>query len=291
LITMIALTVVLAALVGISLGLLGGGGSILMVPLLTYVAGMDAKQAIATSLLVVGVTSTVSTISHARAGRVQWRSGLLFGAAGMAGAYAGGRLGHLLPGSLLLIGFAVMMIASAVAMLRRRTPITPAPAPHRTPIGKALAIGVAVGLLTGIIGAGGGFVVVPTLALLAGLPMPVAVGTSLLVIAMNAMAGLAGQVTTLGVDWKLAAMVTAAAVVGSLVGARLTARVDADVLRAAFGWFVLAMASVILAEQVHPFVGIAVAGLTVAAGGYRYACSRFTWCPFNRLSSRMAAAT
>lgn len=289
---MIALTVVLAALVGISLGLLGGGGSILMVPLLTYVAGMDAKQAIATSLLVVGVTSTVSTVSHARAGRVQWRSGLLFGAAGMAGAYVGGRLGHLLPGSLLLIAFAVMMIASAVAMLRRRrTPVTPAPAPHRTPIGKALTLGAAVGLLTGIIGAGGGFIVVPTLALLAGLTMPVAVGTSLLVIAMNALAGLAGQVTTLSVDWKMAAMVTAAAVVGSLAGARLTARVDADVLRAAFGWFVLVMASVILAEQVHPVVGIAVAGLTVAAGGYRYACSRFTWCPLNRLWSRVAAAT
>ncbi|MEE6164240.1 MULTISPECIES: sulfite exporter TauE/SafE family protein [unclassified Mycolicibacterium] len=289
---MIALTVALAALVGISLGLLGGGGSILMVPLLTYVAGMDAKQAIATSLLVVGVTSTVSTISHARAGRVQWRSGLLFGVAGMAGAYAGGRLGHLLPGSLLLIGFAVMMIASAVAMLRRRrTPVTPAPAPRRTPIGKALTLGVTVGLLTGIIGAGGGFVVVPTLALLAGLAMPVAVGTSLLVIAMNALAGLAGQVTTLSVDWKIAAMVTVAAVVGSLVGARLTARVDADVLRAGFGWFVLVMASVILAEQVHPVVGIAVAGLTAAAGGYRYACNRFTWCPLNRLSSRVAAAT
>jgi uncharacterized protein len=246
------------------------------VPLLTYVAGMDAKQAIATSLLVVGVTSMVSTITHARAGRVQWRSGLLFGAAGMAGAYVGGLVGHLLPGSVLLIGFAVMMIASAFAMLRRRTSTTPVQAPHRTPIGKALALGTAVGLLTGIIGAGGGFVVVPTLALLAGLAMPVAVGTSLLVIAMNALAGLAGQATTLSVDWKMAAMVTAAAVLGSLVGARLTAHVDADVLRAAFGWFVLAMASVILAEEVHPAAGIVVAGLTVAAGSYRYGRSRFT---------------
>lgn len=288
---MIALTVVLAALVGISLGLLGGGGSILMVPLLTYIAGMDAKQAIATSLLVVGVTSVVSTVTHARAGRVQWRSGLLFGAAGMAGAYLGGLVGHLLPGSVLLIGFAAMMVASAIAMLRGRTPITPAPAPHRTPIGKALALGAAVGLLTGIIGAGGGFLVVPTLALLAGLAMPVAVGTSLLVIAMNALAGLAGQITTLSVDWKMAAMITAAAVVGSLVGARLTAHVDADVLRAAFGWFVLAMASVILAEELHPAVGIGVAGLTVAAAGYRYGCSRFTWCPLNRLFGPVATTT
>jgi uncharacterized protein len=275
-IAVIALTVALAAVVGISLGLLGGGGSILMVPLLTYVAGMDPKQAIATSLFVVGITSAVGTVTHARGGHVQWGSGLLFGAAGMAGAYAGGLVGHLLPGSVLLIGFAAMMIASAVAMLRGRTPATPTPAPHRTPTGKALALGAAVGLLTGVIGAGGGFVVVPTLALLAGLAMPVAVGTSLLVIAMNALAGLAGQATTLSIDWKMAAMVTAAAVLGSLVGARLTARVDANVLRAAFGWFVLAMASVILAEEIHPAVGIVTAALTVAAAGYRYGRTRFT---------------
>ena len=100
---MIALTVVLAVLVGISLGLLGGGGSILTVPLLAYVAGMEAKQAIATSLLVVGATSAVAAISHARAGRVQWRTGLIFGVAGMAGAYGGGLLARFIPGSLLLM--------------------------------------------------------------------------------------------------------------------------------------------------------------------------------------------
>ncbi len=117
---MIALTVGLAVLVGVSLGLLGGGGSILTVPLLAYVAGMDAKQAIATSLLVVGTTSAVGVISHAKAGRVQWRTGLIFGAAGMAGAYTGGLLGHFIPGSVLLLGFGAMMIATAVAMLRGR---------------------------------------------------------------------------------------------------------------------------------------------------------------------------
>ena len=95
---MIALTVALAVLVGVTLGLLGGGGSILTVPLLAYVAGMDAKQAIATSLLVVGVTSAVGAISHARAGRVQWRTGILFGLAGMVGAYAGGLLSRFIPG-------------------------------------------------------------------------------------------------------------------------------------------------------------------------------------------------
>ncbi|HKH53492.1 MAG TPA: TSUP family transporter, partial [Mycobacterium sp.] len=112
---MIALTIALAVLVGVTLGLLGGGGSILTVPLLAYVAGMDAKQAIATSLLVVGVTSAVGAASHARAGRVQWRTGLVFGAAGMAGAYGGGLFAQFIPGTVLLIGFAAIMIATAIA--------------------------------------------------------------------------------------------------------------------------------------------------------------------------------
>ena len=118
---MTVIVVLLAVFVGISLGLLGGGGSILTLPLLVYVAGMETKEAIATSLLVVGVTSAVAAISHARAGRVQWRTGLLFGAAGMVGAYAGGRLAEFVPGGFLLGGFALMMIATAVAMLRGHT--------------------------------------------------------------------------------------------------------------------------------------------------------------------------
>ena len=115
-----ALSIALAVLVGISLGLLGGGGSILTVPLLAYVAGMDPKPAIATSLLVVGVTSAVGAVSHARAGRVRWRIAVLFGLAAMAGAYCGGRLARSIPGTALLIGFAVIMIAAGVAMLRGR---------------------------------------------------------------------------------------------------------------------------------------------------------------------------
>ena len=162
---------------GISLGLLGGGGSILTVPLLAYVAGMDAKQAIATSLLVVRHTSAVGAISHARAGRVQWRTGLVFGAAGMAGAYAGGLLARFIPGTVLLIGFAVIMIATAVAMLRGRKDDQRRRIPRSLPAFKIVLEGLAVGLVTGLVGAGGGFLVVPALALLGGLPMPVAVGT------------------------------------------------------------------------------------------------------------------
>ena len=164
---MIALAVVLAVFVGVSLGLLGGGGSILAVPLLVYVAGMDAKEAIATSLLVVGTTSAVALIPHARAGRVRWRTGLLFGAAGMVGAYAGGRVAEFIPGTVLLVAFSLMMLATAVAMIRgRRAPAKPAHT--ELPVGRVLLDGVVVGLVTGLVGAGGGFLIVPALVLLGG---------------------------------------------------------------------------------------------------------------------------
>ncbi len=292
---MIVLTIGLAVFVGIALGLLGGGGSILTVPLLAYVAGMDAKQAIATSLLVVGVTSAIGAISHARAGRVQWRTGLIFGAAGMAGAYGGGLLARFIPGSVLLIGFAIMMIATAIAMLRGRKNIEVTDQAHRMPVPKIVGEGLIVGLVTGLVGAGGGFLVVPALALLGGLPMPVAVGTSLIVIAMKSFAGLGGYLSSVQIDWAVAGAVTAAAVVGALLGARLTAKVDPDALRKSFGWFVLAMSSVILAQEIHPGVGIAAAALTAVAAAMTFACTRFAHCPLRRLiaapGSRPAAAS
>ena len=265
---MTAAVVLLAVLVGLSLGLLGGGGSILTVPLLVYVAGLETREAIATSLLVVGVTSSVAAISHARSGRVQWRTGLWFGAAGMVGAYAGGRLGEHVPGGLLLTAFAVMMTATAVAMIRGRRG-APQEANDTLPVGRVLLHGGAVGLTTGIIGAGGGFLIVPALTLLGGLSMPVAVGTSLLVIAMNSAAGLGGHLTSVDLDWGLAAMVTAAAVGGSLVGGRLAGRISADRLRRAFGWAILAMAAVVFVEELPDSLGVpldAIGKVGVAAG-------------------------
>ncbi|MFV8295890.1 sulfite exporter TauE/SafE family protein [Mycolicibacterium fortuitum] len=286
---MIALAVALAVLVGVSLGLLGGGGSILTVPLLAYVAGMEAKQAIATSLVVVGVTSAVSTLSHARAGRVQWRSGLMFGVAGMVGAYLGGLLSYVVDGSILLLAFTVVMVATGIAMIKGRTAC--APTTRTMPIVKVLLMGLGVGVVTGAVGAGGGFLVVPALALLGGLPMPVAVGTSLLVITMNSAAGLAGHLSTVPIDWTIAGAVTAAAVLGSLLGTRLTAQVDPDAVRRAFGWFVLLMASVILAQELHPAVGLTAAGLTALAGLGNLSCARLGWCPMRWLFGPPRAAT
>lgn len=263
---MIVLTLLAAVLVGVALAMLGGGGSILTVPILVYLAGQDPKPAIAMSLFVVGVTSAVGAVSHARAGRVRWRTGLVFGAAGMAGAYGGGRLAEFIPGTWLLVGFALMMIATAVAMIRGRRDGVQAKPDGELPIGRVVAEGVAVGLVTGLVGAGGGFLVVPALALLGGLPMAVAVGTSLVVIAMKSFAGLAGYLATVQIDWKLAALVTAAAVAGSLMGGRLAGRIPETVLRKGFGWFVLVMGGFVLAQQL-PVVYAVGAAVLVAAGG------------------------
>ncbi|WP_127500308.1 TSUP family transporter [Actinoplanes solisilvae] len=282
--TTLVLTIVLAVGVGVSLGLLGGGGSILAVPLLVYVAGLPAKEAIATSLLVVGTTSAVAVIPHARAGRVRWRTGLIFGVAGMTGAYAGGRLAAYIPGTVLLAGFALMMLATSIAMIRGRRPKPGKPVPHELPVLHVIADGVVVGLVTGLVGAGGGFLVVPALALLGGLPMPVAVGTSLLVIAMKSYAGLAGYLSTVHINWALAAAVTAAAVLGSLAGGKLAGRIPELVLRKTFGWFVAIMGVFVLAQQLptglyaNPILWAGAVGL-VAAGA--------TWALVRRRSANL----
>lgn len=279
---MIALTVGLAVFVGISLGLLGGGGSILTVPLLAYVAGLDPKQAIATSLLVVGVTSAVGAVTHARAGRVRWKVAAVFGAAAMVGAYTGGRLARFVPGNILLIAFSMIMIFAAMAMLRGRKDLGDESA-GRLPVAKIVLQGATVGLISGLVGAGGGFLLVPALALLGGLPMPAAVGTSLVVISMQSFAGFAGHLSGESIDWKLAGMVTAAAVIGSLIGGRLTDYVEPATLRKAFGWFVLAMAALVLAEEANIWIGVAVAIVAAIAGAMSFACARYERCPLKRM--------
>ncbi|MFB7452959.1 sulfite exporter TauE/SafE family protein [Streptomyces sp. NPDC056194] len=249
---MTALIVAVSLLIGVSLGILGGGGSILTVPILVYLAGQDTKEAIATSLFVVGVTSLAALVPHARAHRVRWRTGLFFGAFSMAGAYGGGRLAEYIPGTVLLIAFALMMLATAFAMLRKpRDGAKKAARPaHRDLPLKHIAVeGLVVGAVTGLVGSGGGFLVVPALAILGGLPMSIAVGTSLLVIAMKSFAGLAGHLSGVTIDWGIALTVTVAAVVGSLIGARLAGRIPQDALRKAFGWFVVVMGVFVLAQQ------------------------------------------
>jgi uncharacterized membrane protein YfcA/uncharacterized membrane protein YedE/YeeE len=250
---MLALVLALAVLIGIALGLLGGGGSILTVPILLYAAELEPKVAIAMSLLVVGATSAAALVPHARAGQVRWRIGLTFGATAMVGAFAGGLAARFIPAWVLLLAFAGMMVATAIAMLRGgpRTKATPhAPLPFHW-----IALeGVAVGAFTGMVGAGGGFLVVPALVLLGGLSMREAIGTSLLVIAMKSMAGFAGYAAHVPIDYGLAAAVTGAAIVGALVGAMLGKKVSAETLRTGFGWFVALMGLYMVGRQLRDSV-------------------------------------
>jgi len=239
----------LSVLIGVSLGFFGGGGSILTVPLLVYVFGLEPKQAIASSLLIVGIASLTGAFQHWRAGRVDLRAGLFFGSAGMAGAYFGGRAAAFVDGTLLLLLFACMMALTSLAMWRgRRVAPAAAAAPEPAPA-RLVAQGFAVGLFTGLIGAGGGFLIVPALALWAGLPMLAAVGTSLFVIVLNSAAGFLGTLSHARVDVNLVGAVAAAAVAGSLVGTRLARRVDPASLRRAFALFVLGMAALVLVRE------------------------------------------
>jgi hypothetical protein len=247
------LAIALAVLVGVSLGALGGGGSILAVPILVYVAGLDAHRAVAASLLIVGVTSVVAAIPHARAGRVRWRTGLIVGLAAMLGAYIGGRLAASVPDLILLSAFAVMMLSTAAAMIRgRRTP-DPASPTRELNLILALFTGLGVGLATGFVGAGGGFLIVPALVLIGGLAMPEAIGTSLMVIVLQSGAGLAGHLVGTSLPWGFLLAFTATAVLGSLVGNRISTAIPQKALRTTFGWFVLAMGTLVLVQQLpHP---------------------------------------
>ena len=274
------IVVALAVLVGLSLGLLGGGGSILVVPLLTYVAGLDPREAIATSLFVVGATSFVSMIGHARKGNVQWRTGLIFGAAGMVGAFLGGLAGGHIPGTILMVAFALMMIATAGAMIKGRKNRDGQSQTHDHPLWRILLDGLVVGAATGLVGAGGGFLVVPALVLLAGLPMTAAVGTSLLVIAMKSFAGLAGYMTSVSLNWPLVAAVTAAAIVGSFIGLRLSSVVPEKALRKGFGYFVLLMGAFVLSQELpYPAAPIILGIVVITAAAAATCLIFFEQCP------------
>ncbi|HUQ45314.1 MAG TPA: sulfite exporter TauE/SafE family protein [Gemmatimonadaceae bacterium] len=262
----------LAALIGLSLGIMGGGGSILTVPVFVYVLRFDPKLAIAMSLPVVGATSLIGALGHWRAGNVNLKTATLFGAIAMIGAYAGARLAMFLTGAMQLALLAVVMLAAAVAMLRsaRRDP-SPAGAPtapeRPMAIGLLLPVAIAVGLITGVVGIGGGFLVVPALVILARVPMKQAVGTSLLVIAMNSAAGFAGYLGRVQVPWGFMAAFTAIAAMGILAGTYLVRFVSQRALKRAFAAFLLLMGAFILyknRDALRPS-GVAPAAGTVPA--------------------------
>ena len=259
----LALALPIGLLIGLSLGALGGGGSILTVPALVYLLAQDPRAATTGSLLIVAITALAGMASHYRAGRVRVVQGVVFGVLGIAGAYAGARLSATVAPAVLLAAFSVLMLVVAVMMVfRRRAQLraatggdveagSPSPVLQVRPTffcdcPRALKVVVtasAVGLLTGFFGVGGGFVVVPALVLALGFTMPMAVGTSLLVIAINSTSALLSR-TGHGVhlDWVLIGVFTLAAIVGSLLGGRLATRVRPQRLTAAFTMLLVAVA-------------------------------------------------
>lgn len=240
--------------IGILLGLLGGGGSILAVPALVYGVGTSLAVAVPTSLLVVGVSSATAVLPRLRQGQVAWRIAGVFGAAGAGAAFAGAAVNRLLDPRVVLVGFAALMVAAGVRMLREQLTVggdcaLPGGGVNwRGCLPKAIGSGVVVGFLTGLFGVGGGFLIIPALVLLLGLPMTVAVGTSLIIIVINSVAGFAAHAGDTALDVRIALVFTVSAVVGSLASARVAARLPAARLRRWFAYLVLAVAAFVVVQ-------------------------------------------
>lgn len=232
---------------GLSLGALGGGGSVLAVPALMYLLGFTPAAAATASLVVVAVTSVTALGAHARAGTVRWRAGALFAAAGLLPAAAGGALSGRLPAGVLTGAFAVTAAVAALRMLRPSATVRRADVPVRP--GRVVRVGAGLGAVTGVLGVGGGFLAVPALVSVVGLRMRVAVGTSLLVITVNSLTALTARAdTTADLDWSLVAPFAAAAMLAAWDGRRLATRTSADTLQRAFAMALLAVSAFMLAE-------------------------------------------
>jgi uncharacterized membrane protein YfcA len=218
-------------------------------PLFIYAEQMPPVEAIASSLLVVAAASSFALIRHGMRGHIQWRTGLIFGFSGMISAFVGGQVGSHLPGDILLFAFSAIMAVTGIAMIRRRKN-APIATTHKPSIYRLILDGALVGFITGIVGAGGGFLIIPALVVLVGLPMKIAVGTSLFIIAVKSLIGFVGDLQQHGtVDWQLLMTIAAIAIAGLFLGMKLSHRVSEKSLKKGFGYFVLIMGTLILIDQ------------------------------------------
>ncbi len=252
---------------GMVLGLFGSGGSIIAMPALMYLLHVEPKSAIAMSLGVVAVTATVSGLHNWRKGLVDVRVALVFGLFGVAGTFAGARLGLVTPVVIQLGLFALVMYAAAWRMLKPAKLVAPAAGEVVSAGGGAAVLGgghdffsprmtrialhgIGVGVLTGLVGVGGGFLIVPALVLLSGIPMKTAVGTSLVIVAAKSYAGFLGYMGGVPIDWVVMGSFTAVTVVGSFLGSHFANRISQAMLKKAFAWFLVVVATYILFKSV-----------------------------------------
>lgn len=252
----ILVSILTGAVVGVLLGILGGGGSILAVPALVYLVNQDIKQAIPMSLVAIGTASAVGVLPRIRAGQVQWRLGAIFAATGIPAAFAGAAIGRHLSQSMLLIGLAVVMVAAGWRMLSddghagEACTVGDSGINWRRCAPRSIPAGLAVGLLTGLFGVGGGFLIIPALVLTLGVEMPVAVGTSLLIIVANSVSGFLAHLSDARIDWTVTGAFVGAAIVTSLVAGQLGTRIETARLRRWFAYLVFAVAAYVLVDTI-----------------------------------------
>jgi len=263
---MIIIAILAGAATGTVLGLLGSGGSIIAVPALLYLLHVEPKQAIAMSLGIVAITATIAALDNWRRGNVDVRVAAMFGLFGVIGTFSGTRLGVHTPVALQLGLFALVMLAAAWRMLKAKKQSVPQTAQLAGAGGPAISIaenenlkahmgqiallGIGVGALTGLVGVGGGFLIVPALVLLSGIPMKTAIGTSLAIVAANSSTGFAGYMGVVPVDWMMMTSFTTVTVAGSFAGTRLAHRFSQETLKRSFGVFLIFVAIYILIKSV-----------------------------------------
>ncbi len=243
----VILALIGALIVGGTLGLLGSGGSILTVPILVYVLKRDTSVAIPESLAIVGSIALLAALRHAAAGRVRWDAFFTFSIGGALGAFGGAKIAEHVPGGIQLIVFALVMALAAWRMLRPKRTVRES---KDSPSIALLAVaGLGVGVMTGFVGVGGGFLIVPALTLIARLPMHSAIATSLAIIPTSAAAGLIGHAPLEGLDWQIVGMFIAAGFIGSQIGSRAGAKLPQATLKRVFGAFLIPMACLILFRE------------------------------------------
>lgn len=248
-------------LIGVSMGLIGGGGSILTMPILVYLFAVSPPIAISYSLFIVGSTSLVGAYNNYRRGLVNFKIALLFGSSSITTVFITRKFViPLLPEVLfrissfevtnslfVMVVFAILMVAASVSMIRNKK--VEVEAKEKSGTVKLLAYGVAIGLVTGFLGAGGGFLLIPALVILMKLPMKEAIGTSLLIITLNSLIGFLGDMGRHPIDWRFISMVSAIAIAGIFIGSHFNQQVNADKLKKGFGWFVLVMGIYIIVKE------------------------------------------
>lgn len=248
-------------LIGISLGLIGGGGSILTVPVLVYLFAISPTIAISYSLFIVGFTSLAGAYNNYRKGLINFKTALLFGSSSITTVFVARKfIIPFLPDVFFRIGtfevhqalfvmvvFAILMVAASVSMIRNRRVVAEKGSKEKPLM--LILYGVLIGLVTGFLGAGGGFLLIPALVILMKLPMKEAIGTSLLIIALNSLIGFLGDIGRHSVDWGFITIISAIAIAGIFIGGYFNQKVNADKLKKGFGWFVLLMGIYIIIRE------------------------------------------